>query len=69
MEHVKSQSADIMNLETIAGFVAPAYSDRSGFPLLLCLYTGEAIPNFTEPMLRVPAPREEAILDASFPQL
>jgi hypothetical protein len=69
MEHVKSQSADIMNLEIIAGFVAPVYSERSGFPLLLCLYTGEAIPYFTEPMLRLPAPREEVTLDASFPQL
>jgi hypothetical protein len=63
-----SQAGNVAELLTIADFLAPAYTERSGLPLLVCLYTGETIPRFSAPMLRIPAPPIGALLDAAFPR-
>jgi hypothetical protein len=52
----------------IADFVAPAYVAHRDFPLLICLYTGQTLPRYVEPMSRVPKPPLGALLNETFPQ-
>jgi hypothetical protein len=59
---------DIATLRTIANFIAPAYVAQRDIPLLVCLYTGNNIPDYAEPMPRSPAPPLGAPLDSRFPQ-
>jgi hypothetical protein len=65
---MESRADNVAELQTIAAFLAPAYTGRSGLPLLVCLYTGEIIPRFSVPMVRIPAPPVGVRLDAAFPQ-
>lgn len=55
-------------VKTIADFVAPAYDVRRGIPLLMCLYTGRALPRFAQAMPRSPSLPLGAVLDSTFPR-
>src|SRR5229473_1880370 len=65
---MESRADEMPELQIVANFLAPAYADHSTLPLLVCLYTGTAIPRFSAPMLRIPAPPAGAVLDATFPR-
>jgi hypothetical protein len=53
-------------LRSVAAFLLPAYASNLQFPLLVCLYSGSALPRFAEPMPRSPDPPLGPVLDASF---
>src|ERR1700681_4969635 len=53
-------------LRSVAAFLLPAYAANLQFPLLVCLYSGSALPRFAEPMPRSPDPPLGGVLDASF---
>jgi hypothetical protein len=56
-------------LRSVAGFLLPTYASNPLFPLLVCLYSGSALPRFAEPMPRSPKPPLGALLDASFHEI